>query len=173
MIELRARDLFWSEYSEMLYRSLYLQEYKNRMSDRDRYINWILAFVTSASVATWALWDKYPFAWMGITIIAQVIGIMHPSFSYAKKEYALNLAIPEIDRIVIEMERDWIFIDDTLDKTLAKMLQQYAMRYKDIDSRYLLSLNLKPDVKLSEKATENRDLYLGNKYFTDREEVSV
>lgn len=170
---MNARESFWYSYCEMLYRTYYLKEYKLKIADRDRCVSWFVALATSASVAAWLVWQRYPALWSAIAIIVQFIGVIYPTLNYSKKEYALNLMIQDTQRIADEMAREWIFIDDTPDKKIAKMILDYESRYHEQDNKYLLSLNLRPNIKISESATTEREQYLSVHYPLRKEAATL
>lgn len=158
-----ARNNFWITYCDMVFNRCYLEKMKFKIVWLDNVISIIVALATSAAVTTLAIWQKCPWLWVILTVVIQIIGLTHPLLKNQQKEYAINLMLPDVERIIIEMERDWIFIDvDTPDK-IAKATLKYSTRYNDLDSKYLLGLSIKHNKWVAKRAVIERDRYLNNR----------
>ncbi|MFV0399536.1 MAG: hypothetical protein ACK5LX_02815 [Oscillospiraceae bacterium] len=155
---------FWLAYAEVVYAYYYWDGYKTKIANRDIHISFFIAVVTSAGVAAWGFWNQVDWLWAIIAIAAQLVGIAYPYMKYSVKEFALNLAVPEIERIKIEMERDYIFMDETPDETISEATYKYQERFLNVCHKYLESLNFSHDKKLQDKATKLRGQYIQTKF---------
>ncbi|MFV0399218.1 MAG: hypothetical protein ACK5LX_01190 [Oscillospiraceae bacterium] len=158
------KKVFYSVFGDMVYKLYYWDLYKDHITKCDKYIGFFVAIVTSSSVSAWFIWDSLSWLWMMITIIAQIVGIAYPRMKYSVKAYALNHALPIMERIKIEMERDYIFIDDTSEAELHEKFHEYETRYSDCYNKYLLSLDLISIDRFCTKATHMREEYFTSRY---------
>ncbi len=167
-----ASEAFWIGYAKMLYRSFYLKAFKLRIANLDMILGGIVAFTSSASVAVWRIWDILPTLWTLLTVAMQFVGFLYPRLQFSRKEHAINLALPDLDRIVIEMERELIFLDEQPKEVIGDKLLSFEDRYNQLDNKYLVPLNMKENIILSEKATSNMEQYLFTHHNLQQKEMS-
>jgi len=78
------RDNIWYSLVNAKYRAILFDECSRLASFTGQGYTIFLAIVSSTSVATWALWSKYPAIWASIVGISQVLHVIKPHVPFIK-----------------------------------------------------------------------------------------
>lgn len=157
-----AREIFWYDFGEMLYRSYYLDAYKRRTKRIDRLMSVIIALVSSSSIASWTLWGKYPFLWACLTMASQILSLMKPYFHFTQLITYIDLCVPELDELIKDMENTWRTIDQMSENDILSSCNEFSKRYLKLDAKYLNTLDMPISKRCQETAMVQRDRYLSN-----------
>ncbi|QGY46158.1 hypothetical protein GM418_21560 [Maribellus comscasis] len=132
----------------------------------DRNLNIFLAFATSGSVATWALWNKLPIIWAGIIVAAQIINLIKPYFPFSKICKEINDKQRLLQGLLLNYENLWskIQFDEISEK---KGREEYLKLRKQIQELLNFSDDIvfNVDKKIKSVAQEKTNSYLNRNYF--------
>jgi hypothetical protein len=98
---------FWNELVELRVHWYYLQEYHLLCDSAENKLNWALAIGSNASIASWAVWQKWPQAWASVIAASQVITALRPHMPFKKRSESILAASREIQDAVLWAEREW------------------------------------------------------------------
>ena len=114
--------------------------------ERERWTNVLLAFASSGSVATWAIWDKAPLLWGGIIAASNVIMVVKPHFPYSK--YLKEIREKKIYALTInlEFEKLWFKVEhDKLNEDMA--MEEFFLIRENLNKAF----NFNEDISLQDK----------------------
>lgn len=107
--------------------------------ERERWTSIMIALASSGSIATWAIWSKYPLLWGGIIAISQVVAFVKPYFPYnkylsevqKKKNIALKVNL-DFERLWYKMQYDKISEEESVNEFFhIKELMNKAYNFKE------------------------------------------
>lgn len=161
------RKIYWNTLVALHKHINYLQLYVHKCDRLDNSINMLVAIASSASIATWAVWDKYPFVWGGIIASSQVITAIKPYFPYAERKKAAFNLYKGLSSLSIECDRTWF---DIASKKLSKdQIREVAFNLQEkknkMKEQHLKGMILPINEKLSIKAEEILQVHLNNNFY--------
>lgn len=164
-----ARDSFWYIFAEMAYRNYYLINYKQKTQRIVKFWDGFILMVSTTSIAAWTIWGKLPYVWAALTAISQIASLLKPSFGYAEQLVCINFCIPELDKIVNEMNDKWRMIDYLEDGDILKECSKFEKRYSDLDAKYITPFYFPERKSCLKKAMKQRDAFLATYYPINQE----
>lgn len=117
------RAQIWHTFENSVYKSFIIGETISYYQKRERWTNIIIALASSGSIATWAIWSKFPLLWAGIIALSQVISLVKPYFPYnkylnelqEKKNIALKINL-DFERLWYKMQYDKISEEESVEE---------------------------------------------------------
>lgn len=103
---------YWQELYDFKVHVTYLEIYLLKTEKIDTQINSYLAVASSASIATWAIWQTYQLLWAGIIVVSQFITAIKPYLPYTNRIKSLSKIIKEMELLVIKYEKDWFYVSE-------------------------------------------------------------
>ena len=86
-------------------------------------INSILAISSSASIASWAIWNNLAMLWGCIIAVSQVITALKPLFPFGKHVHTLNTRCYKQEALFLELANLWYELKDgSIEKETAKTI---------------------------------------------------
>lgn len=87
----------------------------------NKIINSILAISSSASIASWAIWNDLAMLWGCIIAVSQVITALKPVFHFGKHVHTLNTRCYKQEALFLELDNLWYELKDgSIEKDAAK-----------------------------------------------------
>lgn len=176
-MSLTARDIFWRSYSERLYENYYLDDYKQKLLKEEKILDCFLALVSSASIAAWTFWGKFPALWALLTAAAQAVSLVKPYFKHAENITCISFCLQEYEIIVDEMELEWRrisrFSDDDaykLSDDIYSSCAEFERKLTELKSKYITPLDMPLKKSCYKGAMKKRDDHL---LLYDNEESEV
>jgi len=80
------RIRIWNQLANIRFKGLYTHRCSRRADTFGRAYSFFLAFVSTSSVAAWAIWTKAPGVWAAIVTVAQVLHIGKPYLPFMKHD---------------------------------------------------------------------------------------
>lgn len=160
-IKMEIINKYWDELIQTKFEIYYLDEYLNQSHKADNIINMILAISSTGSVATWAIWDKFPMVWGGIIAISQVINAIKIYFPFNKRIKAISTFQVYLQELFLNLEYNWqkIIDGELTKKDVREKLFESKKEKLKLKNKYFANLYLPNKKKLVEKADKNNILY--------------
>ena len=83
-----------------------------KLRKRNKIINSILAISSSASIASWAIWNDLAMLWGCIIAVSQVIAALKPVFRFDKHVHTLNTRCYKQEALFLELDNLWYELKD-------------------------------------------------------------
>lgn len=80
---------FWDELVQLRIHIFYLQQFHLVAEANETRLNMFLAVTANGSIATWAVWGKWPMVWAFIIGISQAVNAIRPYLPYQKRAKAI------------------------------------------------------------------------------------
>lgn len=144
----------------------YLDLYYEASYKKDRYINIILAFASSASVAAWAIWKQYTFIWAAIITLSQIVAVLKPFLPYHLRIEYLPTFSRETYKLFVACEREWFKVANAgmKESEINALLFDFKKKYTEIDTGLIKCKTLPLDKKLLKIADKNTKDYFERYY---------
>ena len=133
------RDNIWYSLVDVKFRAIFLDECSRLASSTGQIYTIFLAIVASTSVATWAVWSKYPAIWAGIVAISQLLHIIKPHVPFFKRGGEYRDMSNKLESLYIQYEKLWYKLEQgSLDYKKKAEKEFYTLReeYLEIERRY-------------------------------------
>lgn len=159
---LTSEERFWNLFTQYTTRGFYLEEVANRSEIIERWLNGVLAFTSSASIATWAIWKEYPMVWGGIIALSQIIQAIKPILPYRTRQTRAMAALHLVEPVLLTMEEDWYKL--SYGSMSAKKLEERIIHHKralqKIEAEQFKDSRLPPNGELKKRAEQATEKYL-------------
>jgi hypothetical protein len=80
------QDRIWTNLANIKFKCIYTGKVSKRSYHVGNMYSIFLALTSAASVATWAIWDRFPFVWASIIAFSQVLHIVKPHILFIKND---------------------------------------------------------------------------------------
>lgn len=160
------RTQIWNTFQNSIYKSFVLDELISMYQEMERWTNIAIAIASSGSIATWAIWAKYPIVWGSIIAISQVVSFAKPYFPFnkyltelhEKKNLALGINL-SFEKLWYKVQYDKISEDESVQEFfLIKDQMNKAFNFKE-------DINLQGRKKIIDSATEKTRAYFELNYY--------
>lgn len=148
-------DHYWDFFIATKHKACYYKSFYSLFSR----INWamtaFLNFASFSSIAAWGIWNDYSVVWAAIIGISQVLQMLFPKVPYNDLLISVKFILPEIDRLLIDIENDYFDIElgRLSDDDIKERLNIHQIRLFDITSRYFGGVYL-PDLRFCASSAE-------------------
>jgi len=105
-----AKGAYWKSMTHWKHELLCIEEMYRRTVMMMRIFKLVVAMSTCASVAAWAIWERFPFAWSAIVIAGQVASLIMDVTPYHERQFELSAVASELSRLYQKVERNWFKI---------------------------------------------------------------
>lgn len=123
------REKYWSMFQTLKYKELYYCLLQTRLQRIDGALSAISIVASSAGVAAWWGWGKYPEVWGTIIVVVQVIQLIRPSFKLNERLGTLRFLIPALSDVVEKIDRDWSYTHEMPNAKLRNLIYKYESAY--------------------------------------------
>lgn len=106
----QQQSLFWNEMVQLKAHIFYLGYHRRRSDQVDFWIKCVTAVTSSASIAGWAIWQSYGFAWGLLIAVSQVINVTKQYLPYEARRKACNDTCNDLENLFIQSESDWYYV---------------------------------------------------------------
>jgi hypothetical protein len=161
----RQQQLYWNQLVELKVACEYVQLYRDRLGNWVTGLNTLKAIASAGSIAGWAIWKDYAFAWGIVIALAQVTDALKDVFPFAKiyksaSDYAMVLRSLFIDA---QLEWDNISLGRFSDDEIA--LRTHKLRKLQLEAEQRsFPQGLNTNSNLFRKAQDEARLYFDEKY---------
>ena len=169
---MNEQEKYWELIKQVRFERYYLDEYIRSTNTLESWVNGITAVASSTSIAGWAVWKEWGFAWASVIAISQVINALRPLLPYTKRLKLLQEMHGEMSRLTLEVEYLWFGISqgEFTEGEIHTKLFDLRKKQEEISNRHLSNHVLPKKSKLIEKANTEVDRYLQKNYIGDNHE---
>ena len=160
------RTQVWNTYQNSIFKAFVIDELISFYQERERWTSITIALASSGSIATWAIWSKYPMVWGGIIALSQIVSFIKPYFPYnkylselqEKKNVALKINL-DFERLWYKMQHDKITEDEGVDEFFhIKEQMNKAYNFKE-------DINAQRRKPIINEATDKTEAYFKINYY--------
>lgn len=152
------RNVFYSVVNDISFKERYMEAYKTHADHIELGFSIACGLSSAASIFAWTRWTNLHIWWSIILLLAQIAQIVKTYLPYSRRLDALKYLIPEMHKLVIDVENQWFQLERLDDPDYLSAINDFRRRMADLDIKYLGADPL-PDIpKLrskAEKATKN------------------
>lgn len=146
-------------YNREKFKYFYYDCYKTRCEKIYKRMNLFLACASCAGIAAWGIWDQYPAVWAMLLAFSQIVSVMRDNLPFVSESIQLRFFIPELQNILIEIEREWNKLDGKSDTEIASLIFYYENKISQIENNYISGLTLAKNKKCAKEATEEQKAF--------------
>lgn len=160
------RDRIWSELANIKFKAIYTEKVWRRSYHTGNIYSFFLAFASASSVATWAIWEKFPVFWAIIVGISQVLILAKPYIPFTKGEREFSDQSLLFDDLYLSYEKLWYeYKKPNVDEDQIEK-KYYILREKELDINTRFKNIVCPKFKsLIHEADNETNTYLQTKNF--------
>lgn len=102
-----SQSRYWHFMYDTCVYTYYLQRYVLHYQTIDRRIKYFLALMSSASIGTWAIWQKHAWAWSLLIVISQVISAIQHLLPFTQREKNIRELLPKFSQLFSKVECEY------------------------------------------------------------------
>lgn len=169
----QQQSRFWNEMVQLKAHIFYLGYHRRGADQIDFWIKCMTAVTSSASIAGWAIWQTYGFAWGLIIAVSQVINTTKQYLPYEARRKTCNDACKDLEGLFIRSESDWYYVaEGTLtNENIHKKLISLKKRKSQIVKKCISVLVLPRKPKYERLAELDATNYFQTLYFGGENDV--
>lgn len=152
------REKYWAMYERIKYSERYFFYYREYAWKRDKAIKAFLVIVSLSNVANLALIKQFSTAWAIIAAVAQILSALAYLIPFSEQVTALNLFLPELDKLLCKIDRDWdrINILKVLSDTdINDLVYQYDLAFSSLENQFTNGIQFSPREKCKKYADDD------------------
>jgi len=163
------REKLWYNLLDTRFKAFYFDELTTRYQVINRRLNVFLAITSSASIASWAIWEHLNFIWGVIIAASTVINVIKPYFPFHKYVNEISRTATQLDNLHWEYEKLWFNNENnkiTEDECFELFME---LKKRSIDVlKFSEETILKENKKMEKKSNLLMDIYLRNDFNIQR-----
>lgn len=157
---------YWAMMTQKKYHLFYLGYHLNLYVKIDRWMNIILAVISTGSLVGLFTSDTYQKLLAVILALTQVVTAASPYLPFEKRIKELDKGIALLTQAYTAIEKDWntINIEDSNDAEINEKLYEHVRKWEDIDGEILKRDSLPFVEKFYNKAADDNERYFNNRF---------
>jgi hypothetical protein len=156
-----SKERFWHFFTTTTVQGFLLKRVASRSETIETWLNCFFAVTSSASIATWAVWQKYPLVWGGIIAASQVATAIKPFLPYRKLQANTMGLINAFFPILLTVEESWYKIcnENLQPEEIDSLLMAHKRDLQRVEAEHFKDSQLPHKPNLLAKAKEDSDEY--------------
>lgn len=132
------RERYWSFFCEIKHKSFYYKHFQALFNKINWGLSGFLGFASISSIAAWSIWEQYHLIWAVLICASQVIQVFFPKLPYNDLLISTQFMISALDKLLIEVELDWLRIDvqNLEDEEIMSLLNAHMTQYSDLVNQF-------------------------------------
>ncbi|MGQ4807875.1 hypothetical protein NKDENANG_01240 [Candidatus Entotheonellaceae bacterium PAL068K] len=157
---------FWQALVHLRVHIYYLRQFHLRDERRQTRLDMFLAVTSNGSIATWAIWGKWPILWAIIIGLSQLINAIRPYLPYQRRIRAITALNRELDELSLHAEHRWYAIAEghLTNEQIHDETIELKRRKSKAEDTYLGSLPFPENDKLLQEAESQATTYFRTNY---------
>ena len=157
-------ERYWVMMTQKKFAELYLGYHLHRNVEIERWINIVLAVISTGSLAGLFLTEKYRIVLTVILALAQIFTAAKPYLPYEKRVKELEKGIPPLRLVYMEIEENWLDISkgNLTDEEINNLYYRLIKKWDSIDQEILSGDVLPRKQKFVEAADAEKNKYFEN-----------
>lgn len=167
-------ERYWALFTSYKCKEFYYEHYNTSSAFIDGLLKCMLAVASAGSIATWAVWNRVPWAWALIVAASQLLHILLPHLPYARQRMALKFLLPEFRAALIDISNSWngIMNGEYDNATIASLFYEYEVRLNDMRTKYIGDTPFPVRKRCHRKAEIDYVTYFSQRYNSVRENAN-
>lgn len=160
------QEKYWNYMVQIKASIYYLDIYAEKSYKWDRRINVYGAIASSSSIAAWAIWKEFSYAWAFIIAISQVLTAIKDFLPFGRQLKLLRPFIDDMKILYIKMEYDWYKIaeGELTENEINKLIFSYKKEFASIENKNLKEEVLLENSSYMEEADQKTNRYFANNF---------
>jgi len=125
-----------------------------------------MAVLGSSSVATWAIWNRFPMVWGAIIASSQVLSVINHYLPYQKRIEEISKMKSGLAPVYSDMEYNWFNVADgsLTEQEINDLIKKFDDRWTNLELMYFTSDALPYKEKLAKRAEGKEIQYFKAKF---------
>lgn len=160
------RDRYFSMYQSIEYKTCFYRAHgENARKWYNLYTAATLA-LSILSVLIWSISKTMPAIWAILIAAAQFAQAYSTNLPWANQLTALKYLLPELDQLVLDIDRDWLYIDTGgyASEEILELISTYEKRYASLENQFASDAPFHQKQKILEKAEKDQRQYFYIRY---------
>ncbi|MGH8057126.1 MAG: hypothetical protein ACREOH_07790 [Candidatus Entotheonellia bacterium] len=157
---------FWQELVQLRVHIYYLQQCHLGAERWQTRLDMSLAVTSNGSIATWAIWGKWPMLWAIIIGLSQLLNALRPYLPYQRRIKAIATLNRELDELSLHAEHKWYAVAEgqLTNEQIHNETIELKRRKSKAEDTYLGSSPLPENDKLLREAESQAKTYFLTNY---------
>lgn len=152
---------YWNKMTQMKFHLIYLGYHYHRTTTIERWLNIILAVISTGSLAGLFLSYSTQKIWAIVLILSQAITAAKPYLPFESRIRELDKGIGALDVVYEEVEEQWNKVLSGIydDSKINELIYKYEKQWDKIDATMLIGDSLPRKKRLIEMADKEKNQY--------------
>jgi len=103
---------FWQELVQLRVHIYYLHQFHLSDERNQTRLDMFLAIASNGSIATWAVWGKWPMVWATVIGLSQLLNAIRPYLPYQRRIKTLTVLTRELEELALYAEHKWYAVSE-------------------------------------------------------------
>lgn len=167
------RDTYWAMYTALKDKDFYYRNYRISSHRINTWMTIFCAVMSVTSIERWLFWKQLPYLWAFLLAVSQIIQIIQPYMSFSKQVVALDYLLPELEKLMIDIEYHWNLIEEISDQQVAKLIHKYEIQYMQLDNKFIGSTHMPLRKRCQKAARKEAIAFFYQKYQINQEVENI
>lgn len=157
---------YWQELVQLRVHIYYLRQLHLIAERNETRLNMLLAIASNGSIATWAIWSKWPIVWAIIIGLSQFLNAIRPYLPYQRRIRAIVALGRELDELALYAEHKWfaVYEGQLTNANIHNEIIEIKRRKAKIENTHLGSLPLRWNAAFLKAAETQAQTYFLTAY---------
>lgn len=145
-------DRYWAFFFATKHKAYYYKHFQILFTRINWFISSFLSLTAISCIAAWDIWKEYQVLWAVLICLSQIIQALFPKLPYNDLLISTKFMISSLDKLLIEIEQDWLFIysHKPSDDEIINLLNAHQRQYSELVNQFFSATYL-PVIKYCEK----------------------
>jgi hypothetical protein len=158
------QKMYWDTLVQIKHDQIYVDQYLNRSTKISNTMNLFTAFVSSSSIAGWAIWQQLSILWSIIIVLSQIINAIKDYLPFSKRVKNLTDIYIKLADLFNKMDFYWYDISNgkISKKDIHEKLYTFKAERDKIESRTIGNQYLPNNKRIRSRSYEMTEQYFHN-----------
>jgi len=153
------KQQFWDMYNDFIKYKHYFQLYNKKSTIIDRMLSIGIALISSASVASWLIWQNWTIIWAVIIGVSNILSIIKPYLPYEKRLSSIRYLLPSLRNLINDAGYYYNSIDlkqpNITEEEINDHIKRYKQTYIELENKFIDNSIFPYNEKINSKAEKN------------------
>ena len=133
------QEMYWTELVQLKSQSYYLDAYQIECERYDNLLKMFLAVVSSSSIATWAIWQRFGMLWGGIIAVSQVLNAIKSFLPWERRTREIASLGKNLADVLLCAEQNWYAVaaGELTERQIHNLVIDLRRRRNDAENTHL------------------------------------
>ena len=171
------KNKYWAMYYNFVKIKHYFQICKKEASIIDRTLSIGTAVVSSASIASWLIWQDLTVVWAVILGLSTIVSIIKLYLPYEKRVSAISYLLPELKNLINEVEHYYnsmIYLDDNSANNIEinKNINTFKQAYTKLENKFIDDAIFPHSERIDRKSDKRATAEMTTNYYINPKELN-